>query len=129
MPTRANEFGKRLDVQRNQPSQDVAELRDRTHEALVGVLVARGASRSETEEILASVWADCVPSTEEQPSLLDKYSGKCTLQGWLATVATDRWIVLKSRQMNRAELLANAPAGLESHRSESAAPCILLPRE
>jgi RNA polymerase sigma factor (sigma-70 family) len=50
---------------------------------------------------LADFWADCVPGEDDRPSLLEKFSGKCSLQGWLATVTTRRWIDLKRKQARR----------------------------
>jgi len=81
----------------------LAELREQHHASLGNILRARGASVSETEELLADMWGDCVPRNDEQPSLLEKFSGKCSLQGWLATVATRRWIDLKRKQTRRGE--------------------------
>lgn len=127
MSSCANEFGRPVDIQRDRSSQELVEFRDRTHEELVGVLVARGASRSETENILAKVWADCDSGTEERPSLLEKYSGKCTLQGWLATVATNRWLDFKRRQVNRSAISPHTVADLENYRSEATASVSPLP--
>lgn len=76
----------------------LAELRERCHGPLLGILLTRGATRTEAEDLLADVWADCVPGQNDRPSILEKFSGKCTLQGWLATVATNRWIDLKRKQ-------------------------------
>lgn len=81
----------------------LAELRARCHQPVLNILLARGASRTEAEDLLADVWADCVPGPGERPSLLEKFSGKCSLQGWLATVATNRWVDLKRKQARRAE--------------------------
>jgi RNA polymerase sigma factor (sigma-70 family) len=81
----------------------LADLREAQHAALVNILRARGASPDETEELLADLWGDCVPAGEEKGSLLDKFSGKCRLQGWLATVATRRWIDLKRKQTRRGQ--------------------------
>ena len=79
----------------------LAELRDKCHPSLLGILLARGADRTEAEDLLADLWADCVPGNDERPSILEKFSGKCTLHGWLATVATNRWIDLKRKQGRR----------------------------
>src|SRR5437867_6646166 len=68
----------------------LAELRERFHGILAGILLTRGASRTETEDLLADLWADCVPGDDERPSLLEKFSGRCSLRSWLATVATNR---------------------------------------
>jgi len=54
--------------------------------------------------LLADLWSDCVPGADDRPSLLEKFSGKCSLQGWLATVATNRWIDLKRRHSRRVEI-------------------------
>jgi RNA polymerase sigma factor (sigma-70 family) len=76
----------------------LAELRDRCHGPLLGILLARGAARTEAEDLLADLWADCVPGQDDRPSILEKFSGKCSVQGWLATVATNRWVDLKRKQ-------------------------------
>lgn len=79
----------------------LAALRDRCHGALTNILLARGASLAETEEVLAALWAACVPGFDERPSLLEKFSGKCSLQSWLATVATNKWIDSKRTMARR----------------------------
>jgi RNA polymerase sigma factor (sigma-70 family) len=81
----------------------LAELREKHHPSLVNILRARGATTDETEELLADLWGDCVPKENDQPALLDKFSGKCSVQAWLATVATRRWIDLKRKQVRRGE--------------------------
>jgi RNA polymerase sigma factor (sigma-70 family) len=82
----------------------LAGLRDKFHASLRNILLARGANLTESEDLLADLWGDCVPGTDDKPSLLDKFSGKCSLQGWLATVATNRLIDLKRRQTRRGEV-------------------------
>jgi RNA polymerase sigma factor (sigma-70 family) len=98
-----------LQVRKCQDSDPVAlaDLRARCHQPLCSILLARGASRTEAEDLLADLWADCVPGPGERPSLLEKFSGKCSLQGWLATVATNRWVDFKRRQARRVELDAS----------------------
>ncbi len=86
----------------------LAELREKHHPSLVNILRARGATMDETEELLADLWGDCVPKNDDQPALLDKFSGKCALQAWLATVATRRWIDLKRKQTRRGETVQPA---------------------
>lgn len=82
----------------------LAELRHQCHEVIQRILLARGASRTESEDLLADLWADCVAGNDERPSLLEKFSGQCTLQNWLATVVTRRWIDLKRKQARRGDL-------------------------
>jgi len=70
----------------------LAELYEKFHGSLLEILLSRGVDRTEVDDVLADLWADCVPGQDDRPSILEKFSGKCTLQGWLATVATNRWV-------------------------------------
>lgn len=79
-------------------TEALAELREKCHNSLLGILLSRGADRTEAEDLLADLWADCVPGQDDRPSILEKFSGKCTMQGWLATVATNRWVDRKRKQ-------------------------------
>jgi RNA polymerase sigma factor (sigma-70 family) len=98
-------------------------LREKHQESLAHILLSRGASRTETDDLLADLWADCVPGHAGRPSLLEKFSGKCTLQGWLATVATNRWFDLKRKQARRVELHEDAAVdGIDSPETGTAAP-------
>jgi RNA polymerase sigma factor (sigma-70 family) len=83
---------------RHGDAEALAELREKCHGSLLGILLSRGADRTEAEDLLADLWADCVPGHDDRPSILEKFSGKCTLQGWLATVATNRWVDRKRKQ-------------------------------
>jgi RNA polymerase sigma factor (sigma-70 family) len=85
-------------------SEALAAVRLRCHDSLLRILLSRGASRTEAEDLLADLWSDCVPGDDDRPSLLEKFNGQCKLQGWLATVATRRWIDLKRKQARRVEL-------------------------
>jgi RNA polymerase sigma factor (sigma-70 family) len=75
--------------------------------------LARGANRTEAEDLLADLWADCVPGNDDRPSLLEKFSGKCTLRGWLATVATNRWIDRKRKQTRHVEIGHNGSSAAD----------------
>jgi RNA polymerase sigma factor (sigma-70 family) len=86
----------------------LAGLREQHHASLFNILRARGATEGETEELLADLWGDCVPRNDDQPALLEKFSGQCRVQAWLATVATRRWIDLKRKQIRHGE--TNRPA-------------------
>jgi len=85
----------------------LVQLRQRQHEQLRNILRARGATVTEAEDLLADLWADCVPVADDQPTLLDKFNGRCSLQGWLATVLTNRWIDLKRKERRKEELPAD----------------------
>jgi RNA polymerase sigma factor (sigma-70 family) len=65
-------------------------------------LCKRGASRTEAEDLLADLWADCFGSSGEP--LLLKYEGRCPLSSWLITVVTNRLIDFKRREAFRREL-------------------------
>jgi RNA polymerase sigma factor (sigma-70 family) len=101
--------GERLQVLRSQQgdAEALAALRQKHDPVLVNILLARGASRTETEDLLADLWTDCVPGSDDRPSLLEKFSGKCSLQGWLATVATNRWIDKKRRDSRKVDISAS----------------------
>src|SRR5689334_10690581 len=92
--------GERLQVSRCCQGDVAAltQLRERCHGPLLGILLARGATRTEAEDLLADLWADCVPGQDDRPSILERFSGRCTVQGWLATVATNRWVDRKRKQ-------------------------------
>ena len=79
----------------------LGQLRTQCHAGLRNILLARGANATEAEDVLADLWSDCVPGLDEQPSLLDKFSGRTTLSCWLATVATNRWLDAKRREARR----------------------------
>jgi len=89
----------------------LSELRERNNASLRNILIARGANSSEAEEILAEVWAKCVPGGEQHPSLLEKFNGNCKVQNWLARVATNRWLDAKRQEKFRGEPPVTADAG------------------
>jgi RNA polymerase sigma factor (sigma-70 family) len=94
--------------------ESLTELRDKCHNSLLGILLARGADRTEARDLLADLWADCVPGDDDHPSLLEKFSGKCTLHGWLATVVTNRWIDRKRKLARYVEVPHNGSSGAKS---------------
>lgn len=68
---------------------------------LDSVLRVSGASPGESEEILASLWRDCLVSRPGKPPLLAKYNGISALRQWLAAIVVNRWISLKRAQAAR----------------------------
>jgi RNA polymerase sigma factor (sigma-70 family) len=78
-------------------------LRARYDAQLMATLCKRGASRTEAEDLLADLWADCFGSSGKP--ILQKYQGRCPLSAWLNTVATNRLIDFKRREAFRRELL------------------------
>src|ERR1051325_11267607 len=45
--------------------QALAELRQQCHASLTNILLARGATRTEADDLLADLWADCVPGNAD----------------------------------------------------------------
>ena len=82
----------------------LADIRNQYQDVLMHTLVARGATSSEAEELVANLWDDCVNQNDERPCLLDKFSGRCSLQSWLLTVSTNRLIDFKRRQAFQKDL-------------------------
>src|SRR5437667_12497688 len=80
------------------------ELRSRYNGKLVGVLRARGANQTEAEDLVADLWTDCFGARTNRPTLLTKYQGRCALESWLLTVATNRLVDLKRRQSFRVDV-------------------------
>jgi len=86
-------------------SERVATLRKEYHSLLLSTLIARGATLMEAEDLLADLWGDCIGRQDTDGSgLLHKFSGKCPIQNWLITVATNRLLDWKRRQRHRGEL-------------------------
>src|SRR5438552_972328 len=88
-------------------SAAAAELRHRYHGKLVAVLCARGANASEAEDLVADLWSDCFAAPPDRQTLLGKYQGRCALESWLLTVATNRLIDLKRKQSFRVAVPAS----------------------
>lgn len=85
-----------------------SELRTRYHGKLVGVLRSRGANQTEAEDLVADLWTDCFAPRGNRQTLLTKYQGRCALESWLLTVATNRLVDLKRRQSFRVEVPASS---------------------
>jgi RNA polymerase sigma factor (sigma-70 family) len=80
----------------------IRAFRDRYDPQLKGTLCKRGATSTEADDLLADLWADCFGSSGTP--LLQKYEGRCALNSWLITVATNRLIDFKRRAAFRVEL-------------------------
>src|SRR5207302_147799 len=81
-----------------------SELRSRYHGKVVGVLRARGANQTEAEDLVADLWTYCYAPRGNRQTLLAKYQGRCALESWLLTVATNRLVDLKRRQSFRVDV-------------------------
>ena len=84
--------------------QAASALRARYESAITGTLCARGASKTEAEDLLADLWSDCFGGGGASRSILSRYGGRCPLGSWLITIATHRLVDLKRRQGFRVEL-------------------------
>jgi RNA polymerase sigma factor (sigma-70 family) len=107
----------------------LAQLRESHHASLFNILRARGATADEADELLADLWGDCVPKNNDQPALLDKFSGKCSAQAWLATVATHRWIDLKRKQTRHGETSLSSQNGENDPLEQLPATVAALPED
>jgi RNA polymerase sigma factor (sigma-70 family) len=74
------------------------ELRKRITQILRPKLLRRGASQTEAEDIIADLTSDCVATLGGGGSLLRKYSGKGSLDGWLLKSALHRFLTLRRTQ-------------------------------
>ena len=99
-------------------------IRESYHTLLVGLLQQRGANATEAEDLVADLWGECVASNDH-PSLLEKFSGKCALRTWLIAVATHRLVDLKRRDRFRADL----PSGNTRTFERLSTPIPLTPEE
>lgn len=111
-------------VQRVLASEPAAagELRTRYHGKLVGVLRARGANPTEAEDLIADLWTDCFAPRGTRQILLTKYQGRCALESWLLTVATNRLVDLKRRQSFRVDVPSSTPDSPEDFFDRRAHP-------
>jgi DNA-directed RNA polymerase specialized sigma24 family protein len=80
----------------------LGELWEIYNGSLLEMLLSRGAERTEAEDVLADLWAACIPGWDDRPSILKKFSGKCPLQGWLENLATIRWVDRKPKRSGAA---------------------------
>lgn len=83
--------------------QAVRQFSDVYRPYLVGVLRKRGASEADAEELSTDIISDCVSRVGKEP-MLTAYEGRSSLQGWLATVATRRWIDIRRRDKFHADI-------------------------
>jgi RNA polymerase sigma factor (sigma-70 family) len=112
MSAESNQLGdERLLLSRciNGDAKALGILRDRHNAPMLRVLISKGASLTQAEELLADLWSECVGDGEGKVSLLEKFSGKCSLQSWLFTVSIRRLIDLQRRQARVQDVTSDAP--------------------
>jgi len=85
-------------------------------------LVARGAQSTEAEDVVASLWLDCLPRPGTGESLLHRFKGTLPLRAWLRTVAVRRLIDYKRRQWRRPETPAGDTPAMLHDRPAPACP-------
>lgn len=78
-------------------------------------LLGRGASPAEAQEIVDSLWADCLAGTLEKRPRIASYQGASSLQTWLNTVAMNTFLTAR-----RSEARTNRLMPVRIHDSESA---------
>lgn len=113
-------------------TEALGALRAELHPSLLARLRARNIRNSEADDLLADMWGDCVPTSDDEteimipegtalpgdeatlrqasrPSLLEKYNGRAPLRSFLFTVAFRRFLDLQRRR----QFIANAPTQSE----------------
>ena len=68
------------------------ELHQNYYRILISIVIKRGATASQAEDLVADLWGELVMPHRERPALLERYRGQSPLAAWLATVATNRFI-------------------------------------
>jgi DNA-directed RNA polymerase specialized sigma24 family protein len=68
---------------------------------LKGLLAQRGASEGEINELVGTVWGDCLVSDGIHPPLFQKFDGKSPLRPWLTAITVNRWLSSKRREQAR----------------------------
>jgi len=79
-------------------SQSYQQLRNRMTQILRPKLLHRGANPTEAEDIIADLSSDCVGTMGGGGSLLRKYDGNGSLDGWLLKTAVHRFLTLRRTQ-------------------------------
>lgn len=108
----------------NQEPSAVQALRDTYHVNLRSVLLRRGASFTEAEDLLWDLWGDLLAGKNGGEPLLTRYHGRCSIKVWLITVATHRLVDLKRRARFQGEL---RNSGNDDEEEEAATPFDKLP--
>ncbi len=83
----------------------LSELVARLEPRLAGLLVRRGVGATAAQDLVEDLLGDCV-AVAPGGSLLAKYSGRSSLDTWLATVLTHRWLdqVRRNRKVQALDL-------------------------
>jgi RNA polymerase sigma factor (sigma-70 family) len=68
------------------------ELHQNYYRMLISIVVNRGATATQAEDLVADLWGELVMPHRERPALLTRYRGQSPLAAWLVTVATNRFI-------------------------------------
>ena len=61
------------------------------------VLMQRGASRTQADDMVQDLLGDCVTQQSGRQGIIQKYDGRLSLQNWLILVLLRRWIDYKRR--------------------------------
>jgi RNA polymerase sigma factor (sigma-70 family) len=93
----------------NGEEEAIKTLVDKLRQKLKNILVRRGANETLAEDLIADLWSDCLKAAPHGPKLLLKYSGKSSLDTWLATVLTHRWLDRVRRERRVQPLESDAP--------------------
>lgn len=108
----------------------IVGLQAETGAWLRATLVNLGAAVAEADEILTSLWSDCVCGIEGQSPRLTRYRGQCPLRGWLKVVAVNKLLDRKRRE-GRWKLVSQTLAADAVPEAESTveAPLLIIMKE
>ncbi len=84
-------------------------------------LLGRGASAAEAEEIVDSLWADCLAGTLGKRPRIASYQGNSSLQTWLNSVAVNTFLTAKRNDARRAKVVTERIHGPEDDVEEGLA--------
>lgn len=68
------------------------------HSSLASLLISRGATPSEAEDLLAEFWMDLAGLGRSPEPLLERFQGTGTLKSWFGTVVMNRFIARRRRK-------------------------------
>jgi len=84
----------------------ITELQKRFGPSTEAYLVGAGAEAEEAIEVVASLWADLLAPSGDQPPRLARYSGLSSLRTWLNAVALNSMLARKRSEQRRLRHIA-----------------------
>lgn len=83
----------------------IVEFQERHGSVVQAFLLSRGATPAEAQEIVDSLWADCLVGAAERRPRIAGYHGASSLQTWLNVVAMNTFLTLRRNQARTNKLM------------------------